>query len=108
MVGMEEHMRFMGYWFFKVFLVHLQHILVLMGETDIGIFVKIIQILSSFKRQLLAVVDRLSAAAHAAAGTSHNFYEIIMNFSGLDFVKKRPCITAAVLTVISSILNSAS
>ena len=61
-----------------------------MGEAQFHILIQLIQILASFKRQLLAVVDRLAAASYAATGTGHDLYEVIVHFPRLDLVKKGP------------------
>ena len=38
-------------------------------------------------------MDRLSAAAYAASGTGHHFYEIIVHFAALDHIQQSPGIS---------------
>ena len=80
-------MRLMGHRLSKEITVDLPDIRVLMRVADISFCVQRIELSASRKRQLLTIVDRLSASADTAARAGHHFYEIIMDlfsFQGPD------------------------
>ena len=64
-----------------------------MGISDICILIQIIQILATLKRQLFAIMNRLSAASYASARTRHDFYEIILRLATLNLVNQCSRIT---------------
>ena len=64
-----------------------------MRESKVRIAIQIIQVLSTFKCALFAVVDRLSATTDASSRTRHNFYKVIVHFTGFDLANQFSCIS---------------
>ena len=59
-----------------------------MGETDLCVLVKEVEVCTACVCKLFAVVDRLTASADASARTGHNFHKVIMYFAMLDCFKQ--------------------
>ena len=79
-------MRLMGHRLSKEITVDLPDIRVFMGVAQFCFCVQRIELSASRKRQLLAVMDRLSAAADTAAGAGHDFHEIVVDLAALDLL----------------------
>ena len=84
MLRMQQHMRLMGHRLSKEIAVDLPDIRVLMRVADISFCVQRIELSASRKRQLLTVVDRLSAATCTSARACHDLYEIVFHFALLQ------------------------
>ena len=93
MLSMQKHVSFVRHRCLKVLFVHLNDIWILMRESKVRIAIQIIQVLSTFKCALFAVVDRLSATTDASSRTCHNFYEVIVHFTGFDLANQFSCIS---------------
>ena len=79
-------MRLMGHRLSKEIAVDLPDIRVLMGVAQFCFCVQIIELSASRKRQLLTVVDRLSASADTAARAGQDFHKIIVYLAALDLL----------------------
>ena len=66
-----------------------------MGKAQIGNGVQTVKLFSPAFRQLLAVVDGLSAAAGAAAGTGHHFHKVILHFAPAQSLDQPPGVAQA-------------
>ena len=86
MLRMQQHMRLMGHRLSKEIAVDLPDIRVLMGVAQFCFCVQRIELSASRKRQLLAVMDRLSAAADTAARAGHDFHKVIVDLAALDLL----------------------
>ena len=86
MLRMQQHMRLMGHRLSKEIAVDLPDIRVLMRVADISFCVQRIELSASRKGQLLAVMDRLSAAADTAARAGHDFHKVIVDLAALDLL----------------------
>ena len=86
MLRMQQHMRLMGHRLSKEIAVDLPDIRVLMRVADISFCVQRIELSASRKRQLLTIVDRLSASADTAARAGHDFHEIVVDLAALDLL----------------------
>ena len=84
MLSMQQHVRLMGIWLLKIFIIYSDDVPILMGEPNIRACIQHIQILSSVVCPLFSIVDRLPAAANTASRTCHDFHEVIMDFFPLD------------------------
>lgn len=78
----------MGHGTPQILIIKPLHIRVLVGVPVFCAGIQIIESLSPLECQLSAVVDRLPAAARAAARTFHDFNKIIMTFAPLDLLKE--------------------
>ena len=85
---MQQMVRTFGQRLSEILFVKCLHIGVFMRETKGHLVVKSPQDISARLGALLAVVNRLTAAAGAAAGTCHNFHKIILNAAGLERLQK--------------------
>ena len=88
-------MRLMGHRLSKEIAVDLPDIRVLMGVAQFCFCVQRIELSASRKRPLLAVVDRLSAAADAAARAGHDFDKVVVDFPALDLLQQSSRISKA-------------
>ena len=70
----------------EVLVIQGLYLRVLMGEAHRHILVNVPENVAAGLRQLLSVMDRLSAAAGAAAGTGHDLHEIVAGFPLLQSV----------------------
>ena len=86
MLRMQQHMRLMGHRLSKEIAVDLPDIRVLMGIADICLCIQCIKFLSAYERQLLPIVDRLSASADTAARAGHDFHEVVVDLTALDLL----------------------
>ena len=86
MLRMQQHMRLMGHRLSKEITVDLPDIRVFMGVAQFCFCVQIIELSASRKRQLLSVMDRLSASADTAARAGHDFHKIIVDLAALDLL----------------------
>ena len=77
MVCVQQMMGNIAEGLFQVIAVQLPHVRVLMGEPAGGGLIDAPQDAAAFFRQLHAVMDRLTAAAGTAAGTSHDFHKVV-------------------------------
>ena len=77
MAGVKQFMSLVTERLSEEFLISLLDLRILMRETKRSLAVKLIQLAAAAARHLTAVVDGLSAAAHAASGTCHNLHKII-------------------------------
>ena len=66
-----------------------------MGLVQRTVAVDGIELIAKYVGTLFAVVNRLAAAANAAAGAGHNFHEVIMNLACFELVEQLACITQA-------------
>ena len=87
-VGVQQVVGLFGIRFAEELLIGHDHGRILMGEPDIEGVVDVVQFLAAKLCHFGTVVDRLSAAAGASAGTGHDFDEVICDFAGLDGVKQ--------------------
>ena len=71
------------------------HRRIFMGKAQIGNGVQTVKLFSPAFRQLLAVVDGLSAAAGAAAGTGHHFHKVILHFAPAQSLDQPPGVAQA-------------
>ena len=80
---------------FKEILVQLCHVLILMGEPDLTVFVEEVQVFTAHTCKFFAVTERLSAAADTAAGAGHDFYEVIRYIAAPDRLEEFSCVAEA-------------
>ena len=95
MVGVEEALSALAEWLFEVFTVEGYHIGVVVGLTQLALVIQLVQLLAQHAGTFLAVMNGLAAAAHAAAGAGHDFYEVIMHLAGLQILDEAASITKA-------------
>src|SRR5699024_6817117 len=86
----QKHMGPVGQRRSEIFAVKLLDIRIFMGITDFGMLIQEIQPFPAFKGPLLSIVNRLAAAADAAAGTGHDLYKVIVDLAALDLLQKPP------------------
>ena len=67
-----------------------------MRKTQRIIFIQCIQFFAALLCHFTSLRNRLSAAAHAAARTCHDFYKIVFCFAALYFFHKLSCIPQSV------------
>ena len=79
-------MRLMRHRLSKEIAVDLLDIRVLVGVAEIRCCIQCIELSASRKRQLLAVVDRLSASADTAARAGHDFHKVVVDLTALDLL----------------------
>ena len=79
-------MRLMGHRLSKEIAVDLLDIRILVGIAQFCFCVQRIELSASRKRQLLTIVDRLSASADTAARAGHDFHEIVVDLAALDLL----------------------
>ncbi len=85
---MQQMMRTLGQRLSEILFVKRLHIGVFMRETKGHLVVKSPQDISARLGALLAVVNRLTAAAGAAAGTCHDLHKVILYAAGLERLQK--------------------
>ena len=83
---MEQMVGTVAQRLFEVLVVQLQHILVLMGVANLHVLIDGPQHITAVLGHFLAVVDGLTTAAGAAAGTGHHFHEIVADLAVLQGV----------------------
>ena len=88
MVGVEQEFCLLTKGLAQEFSIETLYIWVIMGLTERTLFVQTIQLFATTASQLLTVMNRLTAAANAAAGTGHNLYEVIMYLAGTNILHK--------------------
>ena len=59
-----------------------------MGETDLCVLVKEVEVCTACVCKLFAVVDRLAASADASARTGHNFHKVVVYFTVFNCFKQ--------------------
>lgn len=84
MVCVQQMMGNIAEGLFQVIAVQLPHVRVLMGEPQGAALSMLHRDAAAFFRQLHAVMDRLTAAAGTAAGTSHDFHKVVADLASLQ------------------------
>ena len=85
---MQQVVGALGKGLVQIFRVKRLHIGIFVGEAQRRIVIEAPEDVSPLLRAFLAVVNGLSSAARAAAGTGHNLYEIIFRLSGRQRFEK--------------------
>ena len=83
-IGVQQLVGHAGERFLQVFVVDFLDLRVLVGEAEFASGVQEVEVFGADLRHLAAFVDRLSAAAHAAARTGHDFNKVIEDFLFAD------------------------
>ena len=65
-----------------------------MGETDLCVLVKEVEVCTACVCKLFAVVDRLTASTDASARTGHNFHKVVVYFTVFNCFKQFAYISA--------------
>ena len=76
-VGVQQLVCHAGERFLQILIVDFLYFRILVGETQIALGIQKIEILGADCSHLAAFVNRLSAAAYAAARTGHDFHKVI-------------------------------
>ena len=95
MVGVEEAFSTLAQGLLKVFAIKGYHVGVVVGLAELALVIQLVQLLAQHAGTLLAVMNGLATAAHAAAGAGHDFYEVIMHLAGLQILDEAASITKA-------------
>ena len=91
MVGVQQLLCFFTQRFFQEVLIKLLYIRIVVGLAHRTVAVDGIELIAQYIGTLFAVMNRLTAAANAAAGAGHNFHEVIMNLACLQLVEQLAC-----------------
>ena len=83
---MKQLVGQMRSWLSKVIVVQFLYLLVFVGEADCIFLIHGVELGASLFSQLFSVVNRLSAASGAAAGTGHDLHEIVAHIAFLKGV----------------------
>ena len=83
-VGVEQVVGLLAQRRFQVLAVQRLHVLILVGEADGHVLINAPQHVAAVGGRLFLVVDRLSAAAGAAAGAGHDLHKVVLDVAAAE------------------------
>ena len=90
MVGVEQMMRFLSEGLAEIVAIERLHVGIFVREAQRFALVEPPEHAAACLRQLLPVMNGLTAAARAAAGTGHDLDKVIADLATLDGVEQLP------------------